>query len=658
MHIARITVKNFRCLADATLDCRRHVSLVGRNGAGKSTFLQALNIFFDRTAVVSDEDFYGQNRAEQISIEVRFEGLRTQERTELAAYLDDDAFTVTKRFDSGALGQTVGGRYFATERHFEPFQAIRLSNEAADEKTALYNKLVEDGVLPPGTSTQKSFKRVEAAMSDFEAANPLRLIPIERETQLFGDKNVGTGKIEKFTRFVYVPAVRDVADETTDRKAAFAQLMDLVVMQKVVARKEVRELPDRIRQAVTEAYGEDVVRDDLDALAKDLNEALEPFVQNAKLSFRLIPPDIKDPGPRVQPRVSEDSYAGDLSRKGHGLQRAVLFTVLQHFARVRNAPPPGEEAYRPDLILAIEEPELYQHPSQCRNIATVLHDLSEITDDSPAGTQVLFSTHSPFFLSMERFEDIAIVRKITGDEGKPAKSSICARTLEDIRKRWAKCCALPDEKVTLDTLLARVTRPFLVGASEGFFADGVLLVEGPGDAALLRRLAERMGVSFDSLGISVVPVDGKANLGAPLLVFESFEIPTFVVFDADAQNMGRAAEKDSVRENAFLQRAFGISAVSKFPNEQVTARFACFEENVEQHCRHAIGQEQFDEISAEVAARIGIKEAKDALKNGTGAALFIDSVYARGQKLPAIEQIIQAAALITKTHATTDSVTP
>ena len=42
MWIKKLHVVRFRCIFDETLECEALTVLIGRNGAGKSTFLQAL----------------------------------------------------------------------------------------------------------------------------------------------------------------------------------------------------------------------------------------------------------------------------------------------------------------------------------------------------------------------------------------------------------------------------------------------------------------------------------------------------------------------------------------------------------------------------------------------------------------------------------------
>src|SRR5438067_9166171 len=56
------------------------------------------------------------------------------------------------------------------------------------------------------------------------------------------------------------------------------------------------------------------------------------------------------------------------------------------------------------FVLLIEEPELYLSPHLQRHLFRVLRELAQ------RGNQILYSTHAPVFLSVDRIEDLAIVR--------------------------------------------------------------------------------------------------------------------------------------------------------------------------------------------------------------------------------------------------------
>lgn len=98
MKIQHLHVTNFRCIRTAGVDLRALTGFVGRNGAGKSTFLHALQLFYSPAATVTQEDYYGNTTGEDITIRVTYGALRSEEKAELAPYIDGETLTVTKRF--------------------------------------------------------------------------------------------------------------------------------------------------------------------------------------------------------------------------------------------------------------------------------------------------------------------------------------------------------------------------------------------------------------------------------------------------------------------------------------------------------------------------------------------------------------------------------
>src|ERR1700679_1574042 len=70
-----VKVKNFRCAKDETLNCESLTALVGANGSGKSTFLRALQLFYDTSPKVDHRDFYDEDVSQPIEIAVTFSDL-------------------------------------------------------------------------------------------------------------------------------------------------------------------------------------------------------------------------------------------------------------------------------------------------------------------------------------------------------------------------------------------------------------------------------------------------------------------------------------------------------------------------------------------------------------------------------------------------------
>ena len=57
------------------------------------------------------------------------------------------------------------------------------------------------------------------------------------------------------------------------------------------------------------------------------------------------------------------------------------------------------------FVLLIEEPELYLSPHAQRHLYSLLRELAQ------AGNQILYSTHAPVFLSVDKLEELALIRQ-------------------------------------------------------------------------------------------------------------------------------------------------------------------------------------------------------------------------------------------------------
>ena len=93
----------------------------------------------------------------------------------------------------------------------------------------------------------------------------------------------------------------------------------------------------------------------------------------------------------------DDGFKGSVEGKGHGMQRAVIFSILRAYAKLVTVKPEKEKR---TLILGIEEPELYMHPNAQRTVRRVLRTIAN------GGDQVLFTTHSPLMVDVTYFDEI------------------------------------------------------------------------------------------------------------------------------------------------------------------------------------------------------------------------------------------------------------
>ena len=91
--------------------------------------------------------------------------------------------------------------------------------------------------------------------------------------------------------------------------------------------------------------------------------------------------------------------------------------------------------------------------------------------------------------------------------------------MDQIAERLGEATGSPKGSYTASSLQARPTNLMTPWMNEGFFANTVALVEGESDQCVILEVARQIGVDFEKVGISVIPVGGKASLAIPFLIF-------------------------------------------------------------------------------------------------------------------------------------------
>lgn len=655
MIIKYVAVSNLRCLRQLRMSFEPITAILGRNGVGKSCVLHALDIFYDTAASISNEDFYCRDTSCPIEITVTYDCLRPDEMKAFASYLSNGTLTVTKRIsmEEGRLLQ----RYYGAVPQFPGFTEIRKTPGARDKTTA-FNQLVDSGELPD-LQRCRSAAEVESQMAAYEANHPDTLVLAEREEQFFGPPNVGGGKLDNYTKFLLVPAVKDVTDEFIPRRGStLYQLLDLIVLRKIEAREDIARRKTEIVAQIKQLYQSDNLPE-LRALGADISGLLSRFFPGAQLVLdwdAVIEPEF--PLPSAKSRLVEDGFEGDIDKKGHGLQRALLITLLQYLAQLnlseeeRTVTDIAEDGSShssqatiptPSLVIAIEEPELYLHPLRSRYLSRLFSDLTMIAPGNHDYTnQVIFSSHSPYFVDLHRFESIRILRKVAvPDHGAP-ESLVGSFSIEDALRKMSQITGLDKARITDQTFKARIVPVMGTLASEGFFADAVVLVEGFGDAGILTTLERILGKDWLTRGVAVVPIEGKTKLDRPALIFQGLGIPTYLVFDGDKNHRGTDKEESTIRSNRILLRWAGATE-EDFPASQVAPTWAVCEYNIEHELSSSLGKEKYDAFRARIAKEFGMDRPYQVLKNPHSSAAFTELVYMEGNSLPFFEKIVAAA---------------
>lgn len=542
MRLAKVRIRSYRCLKDLEVSLDDYTALIGPNGSGKSSVLYALDWFLNG-GTLSEEDIHrvaGSQEATDIDVAVTFADLDTEDRRVLESY-GRGTFAYFRRTWSSAtgkekmIGNSKQGPGFATTRGLSPVTALR---------TAYAELRTKFPDLADVSKKEEIYDELTRWENDPRNAAQLEDVHEDDATHMFGFN--GEHTLSRRVRLVLVPAATDIVSQVGNagRGSALADLIGSLMSEAVTAARssweerfadQIQLLTDEIKRGVADSTASQADR---------VNERLKDLVPNAKIEFTADAPawSLKGDG-SLNTDVVIDGMRNDVSRQGHGVQRAVMIAMLQ--ALVPRSEPAGEsqvsgatteeaQARRterdafPSLIVCIEEPEIYQHPVRARNFARVLSKLAE-----RGKTQVFVATHSPYFVTPEQFAALRCFA-LTG-----GSSTIASTKLSDVAK-----AADASETQVIRAVEKELPRTF----SEGFFADAVVFVEGDTDRVIYEVIADRMGQALDSVGIAVLAMSGKENMHIPFVILRELGIPAYIVADCDALGAARRHSADKAKE--------------------------------------------------------------------------------------------------------------
>lgn len=579
MKIKRVRIENFCCLHKVDVTFEEITSFIGPTGVGKSTVLRALDWFFngEKGVALSDDDVHSATKDGRISVEVEFDGLTDHDRQILGRYAPDDSVSVSiwRTWQNGE--DKITGKALA----YGPFEEVRKHEKALELRRA-YDALREgdpDLGLPSGGTKDK----VLDAMLTWELAHRDRLTAAEIEdTHFFGF--AGQSRLAQLIDFVFVSADLRAYEEADDQKAtALGRILDHAV-DRTVANEQLGEIEENAQTARQKVHAK-VYGPVLGAVSDALSAEVAKFTTGRDV---VVTSTAQVPKPaRTTFRVSIRDGAANTSvhRQGHGFQRALIIAALKYLAD-RRRPDDGTRT----LCLAIEEPELFQHPPQARTFAKVLRELASA---SPEGrTQVMYATHNPVFIDPKGYHQIRRLCRAV-DQEHPV-TEVWQATEESL-------CGVLDGLVDGKVVRNRTEGTLSGSLAEGFFANAVVLVEGRADEGVIAGCAERTGVNLGAEGISVIEVHGKDNLMISDALFTALGVRCHVVFDGDAgmeqrkresvahlipeQRQAKEAEferqaRQNRTKNANLLHYLGASPSAQ-PGDTSTGRYTVFEDNLE-----------------------------------------------------------------------------
>ncbi len=454
MKIREITIKNFRSVKNAKLATADFTVLIGPNNSGKSNILHALEFFFTPTMRINADDYpYGESE------------------------IGDNS-------------------HIEVEISFEKLTANELRLFDAQKRT--------DGTLV--------LKRVASTVNSHEHNNGYRSVIDNGDLVALPDNLITPGKLPEF---FFVPALFDIRKElTVSRNTYLGRLINRYLVLNPTLPLDASQTSSSQQFTIDPHYLQSQ-NAGLAKLEQLLNDDLSFFDGKVRIEAPNISvAQLYELGTRV---TIDDGAKTDASRKGHGLQRALVFAFIRQWV---NALRDHKEDYyklaphhSESVIFAIEEPEMNIHPHGIRKIAKDLRDLA-----ASQNHQVFACSHSPQFVDLKEPKAIAVVGKAKTEQGTQIQQCLGELFAEE-----------DDRKEAVRRFNA--TGYFNPDRSELFFAEHIILVEGQTEAKLLPLLGEKLGVF--RLGCSIIDCDGKYNLRLYMEVLNKFGLPYVVLHDED-----------------------------------------------------------------------------------------------------------------------------
>lgn len=363
--------------------------LVGRNDIGKSTLLEALDIFFNegKGCVKLDKDDVNKkclsNDDDCIEIEVEFTDLpprividSTNETTLQDEFLLTPAGTlhIIKRYP-GAGKEKV---FIRANHPVNPGCKDLLQRKIQDLKQILHDQRL---------ACSDKTRSAELRRAIWRGQGDLKLEDCEIEVAKIDSKSIW----EQLRAYMPLYTLFQSDRKNTDSD---------------------NEVQDPMRIAVKEILGDPTIQANLSDIAETVKARLEQVAGRtlAKLEelnpgiARSLDPQLPDLGSLKWADVFKSvSISGDddipINKRGSGVKRLVLISFFRAEAERRQG-----EANLPNIVYAIEEPETSQHPEHQRGLTDALIALSEVKS-----TQVLLTTHSPEIVKRLKFESILVV---------------------------------------------------------------------------------------------------------------------------------------------------------------------------------------------------------------------------------------------------------
>ena len=413
MKISHLQVLNYRGLKDVSIPLSRFVCITGENNSGKSSVLQSLSLFLSGSTLKAT-DYFDPSSEVKIVVTLSeitpddLQLLAEEHRERIAGLVSNQSLTLVRQYGKDLKSQLGFFRLVPTDSRFS---ADHISDLMAGKKGNQLKETVVEAF--PELESQITVSITQAAAKELIQKVGDSLPPEDKEIQFIPlptglDKSI----IPMLPERIYIPAVRDLADDTkTAETSSFGKILAIVMKTIEPLLAEEKDLFEKLSKRLTRTVGpEGEVEDNRLEQIKNIEQTIECYVRESfarvKLELEIPPPDLKSilSTARI---LADDGVKGPLELKGDGLRRAVVFSILRTYvelARAANRIEAQENQTERGYLLLFEEPELFLHPDAQKILFEALGVFSK-------KNHVLLQLIRPFSLVPTRQQHSFVCRK-------------------------------------------------------------------------------------------------------------------------------------------------------------------------------------------------------------------------------------------------------
>ena len=392
MKIKRLTIKNFRGYrGETSIEFENLTAFVGKNDIGKSSIMEALDVFFNdgKGVIKLDKDDVNVDAREvedrEISIAICFCNLperiiidATNETVLAEEYLlnPEGQLEVIKKYPNAGSAKVFIRALHPTN----PYCADLLQ-----KKDSELRRIIESNQITCEDRTRNAVMR--SSIWQHFGGN-LQLDTVEIDVTK-GDTKSIWDKLQK-----YLPLYSLFQ---SDRKNSDGD----------------SEVQDPLKEAVKEILHDEELQQTLNAVAATVETKLREVSSRTLEKLREMSPDVASTLDPVIPSATSLKWADvfknvsitsdeniPINKRGSGSKRLILLNFFRAEVERRQ-----REVNAPSVIYAIEEPETSQHSENQKKLIKALTALAE-----SANTQVIITTHSATIVKELGFNNIRIVR--------------------------------------------------------------------------------------------------------------------------------------------------------------------------------------------------------------------------------------------------------